>query len=78
MEKEQELEWKAAQSTEISVDLVSAAERQLKFLAAVDRNRWLYEGPGLDRAIYRQETDLRIALLVYSVFIDLLMLLSDH
>ncbi|KAL8476774.1 hypothetical protein ACS0TY_029176 [Phlomoides rotata] len=53
MERQQELEWKAAQSTEISVDLVSAAERQLKFLAAVDRNRWLYEGPGLDRAIYR-------------------------
>ncbi|EYU44555.1 hypothetical protein MIMGU_mgv1a0014981mg, partial [Erythranthe guttata] len=53
MEMEQELEWKAAQSTEINVDLVSAAIRQLKFLMAVDRKRWLYEGPGLDRAIYR-------------------------
>ncbi|KAL6512958.1 hypothetical protein OROHE_019748 [Orobanche hederae] len=53
MEIEQELEWKAAQSTKISVDLVTAAKQQLKFLAAIDRNRWLYEGPGLDRAIYR-------------------------
>ncbi|KAH6759921.1 DNA-binding protein [Perilla frutescens var. frutescens] len=57
MEKQQELEWEAAQSTEINVDLVSAAKTQLKFLAAIDRNRWLYEGPGLDRAIYRQESD---------------------
>ncbi|KAL6565669.1 hypothetical protein OROHE_004724 [Orobanche hederae] len=53
MEIEQELEWKAAQSTKISVDLVTAAKQQLKFLAAIDRSRWLYEGPGLDRAIYR-------------------------
>ncbi|KAG6394310.1 hypothetical protein SASPL_144894 [Salvia splendens] len=54
MEKQQELEWEAAQNTEINVDLVSAAKRQLKFLKAVDRNRWLYDSPGLDRAIYRQ------------------------
>lgn len=53
MEKQQELEWEAAQSTEINVDLVSVAKTQLKFLAVIDRNRWLYEGPGLDRAIYR-------------------------
>ncbi|KAL6546286.1 hypothetical protein OROMI_022007 [Orobanche minor] len=53
MEIEQELEWKAAQSTKISVDLVIAAKQQLKFLAAIDRGRWLYEGRGLDRAIYR-------------------------
>ncbi|KAL0461918.1 UNVERIFIED_CONTAM: Glycine-rich domain-containing protein 2 [Sesamum latifolium] len=53
MEREQELEREAAQSIEISVNLVAAAKQQLKFLAAVDRNRWLYEGPGLDRAIYR-------------------------
>ncbi|KAK4477409.1 hypothetical protein RD792_016630 [Penstemon davidsonii] len=46
MEKEQELEWKEAQSTAINVDLVSAAKTQLKFLAAVDKNRWLCEGPG--------------------------------
>ncbi|KZV58438.1 hypothetical protein F511_22122 [Dorcoceras hygrometricum] len=42
MEVEQELEWKAAQTTAISVQLVPAAKRQLKFLAAIDRNRWLY------------------------------------
>ncbi|XP_073057955.1 glycine-rich domain-containing protein 1-like isoform X1 [Primulina eburnea] len=53
MEVEQELEWKAAQSTAISVQLVPAAKRHLKFLATVDRNRWLYESPGLERAIYR-------------------------
>ncbi|KAH6770686.1 DNA-binding protein [Perilla frutescens var. hirtella] len=57
MEKQQELEWEAAQSTEINVDLVSASKTQLKFLAAIDRNRWLYERPGLDRAIYRQESN---------------------
>lgn len=62
MERQQELEWKEAQSIEINVDLVSAAKRHLKFLAAVDRNRWLYEGPGLDRAIYRREPDLMIVL----------------
>ncbi|KAL0308210.1 UNVERIFIED_CONTAM: Glycine-rich domain-containing protein 1 [Sesamum angustifolium] len=62
MEREQESEWEEAQSIEINVDLVSAAKRQLKFLADVDRNRWLYEGPGLDRAIYRQELDLITAL----------------
>ncbi|XP_058186107.1 glycine-rich domain-containing protein 1-like isoform X2 [Rhododendron vialii] len=53
MEKEQELEWAEAQKIGITVDLVAAAKRQLKFLAAVDRNRWLYEGPALERAIYR-------------------------
>ncbi|XP_073151115.1 glycine-rich domain-containing protein 1-like [Henckelia pumila] len=53
MDVEQELEWKAAQSTAISVQLVPAAKRHLKFLATVDRNRWLYQSPGLERAIYR-------------------------
>lgn len=53
MEMEQELEWKEAQKTAINVDLVAAAKRQLKFLAAVDRNKWLYEGPALEMAIYR-------------------------
>ncbi|KAK6923876.1 Glycine-rich domain-containing protein-like, partial [Dillenia turbinata] len=49
----QELEWIEAQKIEISKDLVAAAKQQLLFLATVDRNRWLYEGPGLQRAIYR-------------------------
>ncbi|KAL1545207.1 glycine-rich domain-containing protein 1-like [Salvia divinorum] len=53
MEKQQNLEWEAAQSIVISVDLVCAAKKHLKFLAAVDRNRWLNDGPALDRAIYR-------------------------
>ena len=53
MEKEQELEWIEAQKIGISVDLVAVAKRQLRFLAEVDRNRSLYEGPVLLRAIYR-------------------------
>lgn len=53
MEKEQEVEWIKAQNIGISVDLVAAAQKQLLFLAAVDRNRFLYEGPALERAIYR-------------------------
>ncbi|XP_044495216.1 glycine-rich domain-containing protein 1-like [Mangifera indica] len=53
MEKQQELEWLEAQKIGISVDLVAAAKRQLQFLAAVDKNRCLYEGPALQRAIYR-------------------------
>ncbi|KAJ8544844.1 hypothetical protein K7X08_017427 [Anisodus acutangulus] len=53
MEMEQQLEWNEAQKTVINVDLVAAAKEQLKFLATVDRNRWLYEGRGLDNAIHR-------------------------
>ncbi|KAF8092150.1 hypothetical protein N665_0423s0035 [Sinapis alba] len=52
-EMDQKLEWLEAQKIEISVDLFAAAKQQLQFLAAVDRNRWLYEGPALERAIYR-------------------------
>lgn len=53
MEKNQELEWVEAQQIEIGVDLVAAAKRQLQFLSAVERNRFLYESPSLERAIYR-------------------------
>ncbi|XP_059629772.1 glycine-rich domain-containing protein 1-like [Cornus florida] len=53
MENHQELEWAEAQRTAISEDLVTAAKQQLQFLAAIDRNRHLYDGPALDRAIYR-------------------------
>ncbi|KAK1410357.1 hypothetical protein QVD17_36893 [Tagetes erecta] len=53
MGMEHELEWYAAQSIKISEDLVAAAKLQLQFLAAVDRNRWLYEDRTLHRAIYR-------------------------
>ncbi|XVF61462.1 hypothetical protein PTKIN_Ptkin08bG0131200 [Pterospermum kingtungense] len=52
-EKEQEFEWIKAQKIEISLDLAAAAKKQLHFLAAVDRNRWLYDGHTLQRAIYR-------------------------
>ncbi|GAB4848832.1 hypothetical protein Ancab_003626 [Ancistrocladus abbreviatus] len=53
MEMEQEREWAEAQKIVVSVDLVAAAKQQLQFLAAVDRNRCLYGGPVLQRAIYR-------------------------
>lgn len=50
---EQESEWNEAQNISVSVNLLAAAKRQLEFLAAVDRNRWLYEGQALQWAIYR-------------------------
>nr|AWW15255.1 hypothetical protein [Leavenworthia alabamica] len=53
MEKEQRLKWIESQKIEISVDLSSAAKQHLQFLGAVDRNRWLYDGPALQKAIYR-------------------------
>ncbi|XP_027914294.1 glycine-rich domain-containing protein 1 [Vigna unguiculata] len=53
MEAKQEMEWNEAQKIPLSVDLLVAAKRQLQFLAAVDRNRHLYDGPALERAIYR-------------------------
>ncbi|KAG6648661.1 hypothetical protein CIPAW_07G161800 [Carya illinoinensis] len=53
MEMEQELEWAEAQKIVISEDLVAAAKQQLKFLAEVDKNRNLYDGPVLDRAVLR-------------------------
>lgn len=47
------MEWNLAQNIVIGPDLVAAAKQQLDFLGAVDRNRWLYEGPALDKAINR-------------------------
>ena len=47
------MEWVEAQKIETSVDLLATAKQQLLFLAAVDRNRCLYDGPALSRAIYR-------------------------
>ncbi|XP_048131223.1 glycine-rich domain-containing protein 2-like isoform X2 [Rhodamnia argentea] len=52
-QKQQNLEWAEAQQTVVSTDLVAGAKQQLQFLAAVDRNRHLYSGPVLDRAICR-------------------------
>ncbi|EEC68555.1 hypothetical protein OsI_36873 [Oryza sativa Indica Group] len=56
MDGEQEARWLAAQGVAVGADLVAAALRQLEFLAAVDRRRWLYEGPLLERAIHRYKT----------------------
>ncbi|TVU24119.1 hypothetical protein EJB05_26517 [Eragrostis curvula] len=54
MDEKQAARWAAAQrEVEVGVDLVTAARRQLQFLAAVDCRRWFYEGPLLDRAIRR-------------------------
>ncbi|KAL6012723.1 hypothetical protein ACLOJK_003212 [Asimina triloba] len=53
MDKNQELEWLEAQKIVISFDLIATAKQQLQFLAAVDRNRCLYDGPVLNRAIHR-------------------------
>jgi len=53
MEPQQEMEWNEAQKIPISVDLEVVAKKQLQFLATVDKNRHLYDGPALDRAIYR-------------------------
>ncbi|KAJ0987506.1 hypothetical protein J5N97_005862 [Dioscorea zingiberensis] len=56
MDRDQELEWLAAQKITISEDLVAAAKQQLAFLSAVDRRRFLYAGPIVDRAIHRYKT----------------------
>lgn len=53
MERKQEREWAEAQKIVISKDLVAAAKQQLQFLAVVDRNQHLYDGPALYKAIYR-------------------------
>ncbi|KAI3785199.1 hypothetical protein L1987_44313 [Smallanthus sonchifolius] len=53
MDIEKESEWNAAQNISISENLLAAAKRQQQFLAAVDRNRWLYEGQPVQWAIYR-------------------------
>ncbi|KAK8472207.1 hypothetical protein PHAVU_002G143100 [Phaseolus vulgaris] len=53
MDAKQEKAWNEAQKIPLSVDLLVVAKRQLQFLAAVDRNRHLYDGPALERAIYR-------------------------
>ncbi|CAN6930221.1 unnamed protein product [Brassica oleracea] len=54
MEKEivQNLEWLETQKIEISIDLIAESKKHLQFLRVVNRNRWLYDGPALKRAIY--------------------------
>ncbi|KAF7817067.1 glycine-rich domain-containing protein 1 [Senna tora] len=53
MENQQESEWVEAQNIVLSQDVVAAAKQQLLFLAEIDRNRCLYDGPVLSRAILR-------------------------
>ncbi|KAK7385425.1 hypothetical protein VNO78_31143 [Psophocarpus tetragonolobus] len=53
METQQEVEWGEAQNLVLSEDLVASAKQQLLFLAEVDRNRCLYDGPVLHKANYR-------------------------
>lgn len=53
MKTKQEFEWVEAQNLVLSKDLIGTAKQQLLFLAEIDRNRCLYDGPVLHRAIYR-------------------------
>ncbi|XP_074310235.1 glycine-rich domain-containing protein 1-like isoform X2 [Silene latifolia] len=53
MALQNEQEWAEAQKITVSVDLVETAKKLLKFVAVVDRNRFLYEGHALERVIYR-------------------------
>ncbi|KAH9299412.1 hypothetical protein KI387_031094 [Taxus chinensis] len=55
MDSYQEAEWRKAQAIDISCDLVAAAKYQLAFLALVDQYPCLYQGPAVERAIYRYE-----------------------
>lgn len=49
------MEWcKAQQQIVLSVDLVQAAKQQLRFLSTIDDIGCLYDGPAVERAIYRQ------------------------
>lgn len=78
MGMEQESEWNAAQSITISEDLVAAAKRQLQFLAAVDRNRWLYEGQTLQRAIYRLIIHYLMNTIQLLIFVHFLFVIPIH
>ncbi|KAJ1421345.1 Glycine-rich domain-containing protein-like [Sesbania bispinosa] len=53
MQTQQELEWAEAQKIVFSQDLIATAKQQLLFLAEIDRNRCLFNGPVLHRANYR-------------------------
>lgn len=55
MDSFQEAEWRKAQAMHITCDLVATAKAQLVFLASVDRNPCLYQGPAVERALQRYE-----------------------
>eukprot|EP00250_Pteridium_aquilinum_P017833 c23794_g1_i1 orf=101-2452(+) len=55
-EEQQQKHWKSAQSVGLGLDLIAAAQSQLRFLAAVHHHpHHLYHGPALRRAIRRYE-----------------------
>jgi hypothetical protein len=53
MNEAQAKAWEAAQALPISVDLVAAANEELRMLSEVDRLQCLYGGPAVVRAIER-------------------------
>lgn len=55
MDSFQEAEWRKAQAMHITCDLVATAKAQLVFLASVDRNPCLYQGPAAEQALQRYE-----------------------
>ncbi|KAL2939093.1 Glycine-rich domain-containing protein 2 [Bienertia sinuspersici] len=57
MGKEQEREWAEAQKIAVSVDLVAAAQNQLKFLASVDRNRYFLANYVLSQVRYKSDCE---------------------
>lgn len=65
MNEKQEAEWNEAQEISIGEDLIAVTQKQLEFLAAVDRRRWLYNSPAVERAIYRLSEDYFIILISF-------------
>ncbi|KAI3819886.1 hypothetical protein L1987_13739 [Smallanthus sonchifolius] len=53
MANQQDHEWVEAQKIVISTDLIVAAKKHLQFLEVVDKNGNLYDGPILEKAIFR-------------------------
>ncbi|KAJ0858809.1 putative Glycine-rich domain-containing protein [Helianthus annuus] len=53
MPNQQDQEWDEAQKIVISTDLTTAAKKHLQFLEVVDKNGHLYDGPALEKAIFR-------------------------
>lgn len=53
MAKLQDHEWVEAQKIVISTNLIAAAKKHLRFLDVVDNKGNLYDGPVLEKAIFR-------------------------
>ena len=52
-EKRKRGEWFEVQKIVISEDLVAFAKKQFQFLAVVEKHRCLYDGPTLQKTIYK-------------------------